>query len=654
MNCVLVIAQGLVGIICFTMPGLALLSSWRRRQIPTLPCAFVLAASFVLSSILIAGWEFAALNFFDSATARALTWLFVVAILLYTISVGWKTVASCFAPIKLWERRAFALIMVIVIGWLLTMPLSPYPSQSWLQLGDPPNYYHVAANLVAGKGWQPNYFIGDYLNGALSYVTAQPILVLVTTFFFQIFGVNGYSLYVYDALAGGLLIYLLAAFVCWRPSDEAISGKRIFFSTFGFACLPSFFILLGLGVVTAPGALAFATFTVIWIARGAPRAMRYLAALAATVFLLWVRPEAALLAMLLIVGGGIFNVFTAARLNRAMHVLGLLGFLIAVFLGWANLPIIVDALPTSFQSLGLFFVRFEPGSDQFVQMYVPYWELNRKLSQVNFGQVSFDEIKNGAIGLELSAHPITFLKFLIAGLGDTAIALVPALSFPEDIGVSPLLALTILGALVALAALVPEHRLIVVVIVAFLLCLPLLNFGAGIRHYLTIAPVLVALALRSVVQNWLGRVRYSATTVRRSTIWIAAGLMFVIVALDFSRLIAIRLAAENQSYAPILRDIQTATPPNALIASSYPQLITCVTGRPSVGTTWLAEDVELVVKKYAPEFVLIDNARDGPANYTLLAKRTGLTISGYVPVIHNAAQQYILFRAISSTTSSAD
>ncbi len=654
MNYVLVIVQGLVGIICFTMPGLALLSSWRRRQIPALPGAFVLAASFVLSSILIAGWEFAALNFFDSAAARALTWLFVVAILLYTIFGGWKIGLSYCAPIELWERRAFALIIVIVIGWLLTMPLSPYPSQSWLQLGDPPNYYHVAANLVAGKGWQPNYFIGDYLNGALSYVAAQPILVLVTTFFFQIFGVNGYSLYVYDALAGGILIYMLAAFVCWRPSDEAISGKRIFFSTFGFACLPSFFILLGLGVVTAPGALAFATFTVIWIARGAPRGLRYLISVAAAVFLLWVRPEAALLAILLIVGCGVLNGFATARRSRAAQVICLLGFLIALVLFWANLPIIMDAVPASLQSLGIFFMRFDPGSEQFVQMYVPYWELNRKLSQVNLGTVSFDAIKNSAIGLELYAHPAAFLGFLIVELGNTATVLVPALSFPEDYALSPLLALAILGALAALASMDAAHRLIVAVLVAFLLCLPLLNFGAGIRHYLMISPVLVALALRSVVQNWRRRVQYSATPVRRPTIWIAAGLMCLIVALDFSRLVAIRLAAENQSYAPILRDIQLITPPNALIASSYPQLITCVTGRPSVGTTWLAEDVELVVKKYAPEFILVDNARDGPANYTLLTKKNGLTISGYVPVIHNETQQYILFRAISSTTSSAD
>jgi hypothetical protein len=114
------------------------------------------------------------------------------------------------------------------------------------------------------------------------------------------------------------------------------------------------------------------------------------------------------------------------------------------------------------------------------------------------------------------------------------------------------------------------------------------------------------------------------------------------------RLINIRLATENHSYVAILRDIQTLTPPHALIASSYPQLITCVTGRPSVGTTWLTETMDVIIEKYAPEFVLIDNAREGSENYTLLTRKTRLTIAGYVPMVHNIRQHYVLFRAVRS------
>lgn len=653
----MVVIQGLFGLVVLTMPGVALLSIASRWRLPQWPFAFTLAASFVLSSLLIAGLQTVSLTLLRPSVSRLAAWLFVLTMLFYVCRTGWKSAREAYRPVGIWERFSIAIVAAIVLLWLSLMPLSPYPSQISVGLGDPPGYYRAAANLVAGRGWAADYFVGDYVGSTLSYITAQPILVLITTLFFQIFGANGYSLYVYDAVAAGVLIYLLASLVCLTPKATVVDGRHILWLTAAISLAPTHFILFGLGIITAPGALAFLTATAFWISQVAPTASRYFIVAASAILLFWVRPEALLLAILLVAFCGVSTLLTIRQISQLARSTLLVGCLAASVALWVNLPTLVDVLPAAAKGLAVSYLKFDSVSGRFAPMYDPWWQLNRQLSRANFlDEGAVESIANASIGWELRAHPVSFLRYLLDRLPSTSLLFARAVSLPEIqsygrfFWLGEMTALVILGTLLVLAAIDSQSRPIVAAITGFLLLLPLLNLAADVRHVLIVSPVIVGLSLRSVLRQLKsskprGLFAVFPDTPKQATIAVMLAVILILLLVDSVTLIRIRTDRANQSYVNILHDIEAITSPDDVVASSYPQLITCVTGRRSIGATWLTENIELIIRKYHPDFILVDNARDGVWNYTLLEKN-GLTIPGYVPVIHNRTQNYVIFRSV--------
>jgi hypothetical protein len=188
----------------------------------------------------------------------------------------------------------------------------------------------------------------------------------------------------------------------------------------------------------------------------------------------------------------------------------------------------------------------------------------------------------------------------------------------------------------------PGGAFFAVAIAIFLFIIPAFNYGIGIRHMLAVTPVAMAFSLRPFFNScqsgslWPGSKRWL----------LAAGFCMALplAGADAWSIIRIRSAPENTSYVRILEDIEKMTAPEDVIASSYPQFISCMTGRKSVGGTWFTENIEFIVNHYHPDFVLVDDARDGPKNYTQL-KQKGLSIPGYSPVKHNPNEHYIIFRS---------
>jgi hypothetical protein len=651
-NYLQVTVQGLIGLISLTLPGITLLWLAYKQRLLECPFALILAASYVLSSILLAGFQFLSLTLLNPMASRVVAWTLVLAMVFFTCRTGWKRLPEILRQADIWERRSIGVIVVIVLLWLLLIPLSPYPAQLTLGLGDFPAYYGAATNLVAGRGWTPDYFVGDFIGGSYLYVMTHPILVLITTLFFQVFGPNWYSLHIYAVIGAGILVYVLVSVVCLTSKTSASKGINILFLTFAISLVPTHFIFFGLGVHTAPSALAFLTLAAFRLTDFARASLRHLVTAVCVIFLFWVRPEASLLAVLVLTVNSVFSLWTSKRTRRLFRPTFLVGCLVTTVSIWAYLPSLMNAVPPKWKNMSVFYLKFDSAGERFVPMYTPWYKLNQRFNRASFAdEGAIQKLANPSIGLKLREHPAAFLRYLADKFADTAIVFVRTITFPEMRLSARIPALAILGVLLLLASIEARTRSTMVVAVGFLLLLPVLNTNPAERHILTVSPTIIGLSLRPVFQKWwsLGRSFASFPSKRWHVLVAIIPVIFVIV-VDSSLLIKVRKDPRNLSYTSILRDIEWLTSPRDLIASSYPQLVTCMSGRRSIGATWLTENMERIVRKHEPEFILVDNAREGPENYTDLWLERGLTVPGYVPVVHNAAEHYIIFRSLQYET----
>lgn len=505
MNYALAVLQGVLGIICFTMPGMALLSQAGRRRLPAWPFAVILAASFILSSLLIAALQLISITLFPPAASRFVARMVTAVIFFYLCRTGWKQLATACRQMGPWERGALATVAAVVLVWLLLMPLSPYPSQLTLGLGDLPGYYRVVTNLVEGRGWTEDYFIGDYLGGGYAYIKAQPILVLVSTMLFQIFGTNWYAVNTYNILAAGLLLYLVGSFVCMGVGPTITDGKRILLFTVGVTLVPAQFVLFGLGVVSAPGALAFLTLTTFAITFLTPAALRRLIIGACLVFLTWVRPEASLLAVLWIMCYGVKWLWSQPWRRRLARPMILAACLLAPVLLWANLPTAMATIQSRFDGLWIFYLKFDAAQGGFAMMYNPWSDYNRRITRANFLEDGAKEaMGNPAIGREMRAHPVAFVQFLLSHLDENVPLMWQVVSFstsePRDLRLTAFKILLV--SLLVLGIMEAQSRVTVLVIASFLLILPALNIAPTPRHFLTVSPIIIGLALRSGLQQY--------------------------------------------------------------------------------------------------------------------------------------------------------
>jgi len=70
-----------------------------------------------------------------------------------------------------------------------------------------------------------------------------------------------------------------------------------------------------------------------------------------------------------------------------------------------------------------------------------------------------------------------------------------------------------------------------------------------------------------------------------------------------------------------------------------------MTGRRSVGGTWLTENLDLIVKEFHPDLIVVDNVHDIPRNYALLRER-GMAVPGYEQIAHDPEAEFVVFRSL--------
>ncbi|NQT92350.1 MAG: hypothetical protein HQ559_06285, partial [Lentisphaerae bacterium] len=384
------LGQGVFLVLMLSLPGVAVLSVAHRGQLPGWPPALLLSGSFAISTVLLAVWELLASTILSPAPGTLAAFIAGGLVLTYGVFRGLPLLAKIIRDCSTWEKRALALLAVVALFWVGTMPLSPYPSHFSLNLGDPILYYRAAFTNIAGRGWQPDYYVGDYLGGAITYLSSQPIPTLVTSFLFRVFGVNPWALNIYCSLAGGVLLYLLATLMCSVKGTQSLRGKGLFYCLLVLLAVPAHFVFFGVGTVTSPGALLGLTILGLYLLPGRSSSARAAALAACFLGMILMRPESAMFVVLLggcyLCGGFLFTP-RVKPIGKAVVVVLALGLCVVA---WISLPRILSA--HDFKSLWINFIRYDTAEAGFKAVCEPWYDINRIICRANFQGVDPHEL----------------------------------------------------------------------------------------------------------------------------------------------------------------------------------------------------------------------------------------------------------------------
>lgn len=643
------LGQGVFLVIMLSLPGVAVLSAVNKGRLPGWPLALLLSGSCAISTVLLAVWELLASTMLSPAHGTLAAFAAAGLVLTYGVFRGfrllWQTVRSC----STWEKRALGLLGIVVLFWIGTMPLSPYPSHFSLNLGDPVLYYRAAFTNIAGRGWEPDYYVGDYLGGAITYLSTHPIPTLVTSLLFRVFGVNPWALNIYSSLAGALLLYLLATVMCSVKGAHSLRGKGLFYCLLALLAVPAHFVFFGVGTVTCPGALLGLTILGLYLLPERSSAARAVALATCFLGMILMRPESAMFAVLLgacYACGGFLSMRRVTPIGKVIAVAAVLG-LCAV--AWVSLPRILAV--HDFKSLWINFIRYDTAEAGFKAVCEPWHDVNRIICRANFQGVDPHQlIVNPNVADELRAHPFAFLRFLMSHFPRMSYHFLRAVTCPFGLFWTMYWRIAVPGAavlslLLAVAFFLGDHKMTALATALFIALLPLANMAAELRHLFVVSPLILALAVRGLLKTCHLREALPPRSARAGQ-WLLVVSAFGLLIICGVLLVNVRRNVENRSYVPIFRDLRKLTEPGESIASSAPQLICGMTDRPSIGSTWLVEMLPLIVKRFRIDYVLVDNARDGPKNYDLLKERQRGTIPGYELVLDNKEHSYAIYRAV--------
>ena len=631
MDVLLILVQAIVASLCFTIPGLLLLQRIGGKPFANAPAAYQLAASFIASSLMIAALQAVILTFLPALAATLIAWLLLLVCLGLLFRRTGTHIASVGKGPSLWEKRTWMLVAGLLFSWLLMMPLSPYPALLDVELGDRPGYYRLITNLVSGRGWNIDFFVGDYIGGKPAYLTSHPLPVLNASLLFQIVGINDHSLSIYNALAGAITVLLVATFVTSAKEDNH-QGPTILVIALLTLFVPAAFQLFALGVVTVASALAALLATVMLIDTRLPKPARLLICAMSLLVMLLSRPEAAVLAVLIVAGYGLLNRLLTPLLPRSRRLT--LGVILAATLavGWTQLPTITRMLPANFKNLSVFYLRYDTPTNSFAWIHAPWWHINKEMSRTTFsGDPNLKPEHNPEIGTELREHPAALAHLLVRQFQTTLHRLVGSVELDSYTWPSPI-PKNLAAFVICLALIPPRNRALVAIVLIALFFMPLLNVGFSTRHMLPYALILFALSAYTALSH--------TRQVTRLTTLIVP---LIILSAHTMDILSIRTARSNTDHQALITDLQDILQPGQVLATSYPQLMAHALDCKAVGSTWLADDMPGIIARFNPDLIALDDSREGPRNYTTHEKEHGLNIQGYTLTVHNKGERYAIF-----------
>ncbi|MCX7935217.1 MAG: hypothetical protein N3A66_08175, partial [Planctomycetota bacterium] len=514
--------------------------------------------------------------------------------------------AAALAEARPGEKRGLLICAVAAAIWLALLPLSPYPSQHNIGMGDAPAYYVAARNLARGLPLEHGVFTGDYMGGQLPYLRAQPLLVYAASLLMQLAGFSLTGLHVLLLLSGALALYAAAELAM----GEKRSAWSLPLATAIFVMLPGHFIFFGAGILAAPPLLAAICLYILTLAERLSARQRSLGAVVCVSVMLLSRPETAILA----------TVFVACLLLRTIwRTLGTIKAIGALAIAALTVISLGESLPCHLparicgpiENLSLFHMRFDPRLQQFRSADL-WWQNHRAFCAVAFANSDTHAPRPGPqLFADICAHPGAFLAYSAHALWARSSSIARAMLGPLwPTGESRWFLWNTISFFIWLTVFLlaaPGHLHLVASIGIFMLTMPVLNAGISDRHWIVATILLLALAARAMRR--VGTTSSGATDdkdrhadfatapfPRRYLLLFICGVMCLVI--ETVWLAQIRVEKYNTLHVPVIAAIKRHVPARATVVCTWPPLIACCTDRSAVGCTWLCENLPAVLAKY--------------------------------------------------------
>ncbi|MFQ5501962.1 MAG: hypothetical protein ACE5EQ_06625, partial [Phycisphaerae bacterium] len=281
----------------------------------------------------------------------------------------------------------------------------------------------------------------------------------------------------------------------------------------------------------------------------------------------------------------------------------------------------------------LLLLRYDPVDRQFHRTIEPLARFHSRVD-VLYSNTPLEISENANLGSEIRAHPIAYAVYVVERLRVRLFAIGQEL-WRQYIGGTLLLI-----AWFAIAASRRDQWGCVAAIVGYLTLLGLVNELAGSRHRLCALIVLAVMVARTVVL-WVRSMKISVPRVKiaLSTACILIAPLFLYRA---RQTYWIRMSTKNHAHEHLVKDFLRLEARPRSVASSYTQLLSCMTGAFSVGGYWLMENLDNMVEKFHPDWILIKNSppRD---NYDLYRARAHAP-TGYRVALDNKTSKYLILQ----------
>lgn len=587
----------------------------------TLPFGSALAISTVLSSLLICLIYIPGVRRYSGVLSKGFCFMTLVGG--FVLLAGPSALIAFGRPAQL----AFLALPVLSYGiWAIFSRRSLYPGEPELSLGDTVAYYRIADNLLSQGRFIEDYQIGDYYGGTYGYMSSLPVSATLIAFFRRLFGPNGRSLALYNAWCGAVACLVFAELA----ADGEISRLAL---AIGFLCIPAIWAHFSVGAHTISGLMGAllvgvltqvdlnpVTATLFWVP-----CLAYLALL---------RPEGQLWLLML---AAITGLAYAKPLGLAVVLVGLLA-------AWTALPFLFVRLRKTLFTMAIFHLYYDVDSGLFNLAYSHWSLLNKDFSCWNARNSWPDSAEQGrVVGASIRAHPVAFIQHLLRMAGLTANIFVKGLYEANAKEVAKTrFGHTLIAVIVSYLALLAQGmQVLVASALAYLVILPLVNEGRGIRHVLLLLPIILAAAWRTLSTLGIMAPDYVAGFEIPWLLCALAGLS-VIGSLWLRRL---RKHTSQAALAKAAECFRRFIPPGSTVCCTSPQLFAYLLNCTCSGSTFLAHFIEYNLSQQRFDYVIVDDLRGGRGAYSTLKERFCLLLPGYRLLAQDEQNKWALYQS---------
>ena len=121
--------------------------------------------------------------------------------------------------------------------------------------------------------------------------------------------------------------------------------------------------------------------------------------------------------------------------------------------------------------------------------------------------------------------------------------------------------------------------------------------------------------------------------------------LFVIIKVNYNKSFEKATSERNTSYTKIIKWVKIFTSQNSVIANEYPQLITCMTGRKAIGSSWMHEFYQGMAKKFYPDYVICTSYLHFDCYTPMLNNIKEMENLNYRLVLNDKSNKVLIFKS---------